>query len=191
MMRMTMLLLALVACGGGGEPAATTPAAPAKAEPAAAHLELGEMTVFENDDPRLKVHADGKTEISVAVAPGDPGQPPSSAWQPGPTVRPDGTFVDGEVDKIRVKPDGTFVDLASGASFKLTLTADKVSAMENGREIGLTLSPEGILSRIGEPSSDKVIRVEGATTPGRRRTVLAIMGAVFVARGAESPPPPK
>jgi hypothetical protein len=145
------------------------------AEPAnPPHLEFAEMTLFQGKTPVLKIHADGKTEMY---------DPKAKGLAPGPTVKPDGTFNFKEQDVARANPDGTIKQLPSGETLPVTVTEEKVVNTASGSEVGLTLAADGAMTPIGQaaPPPAQAMRLEGAATPGNRKTALTIIGALFLA----------
>ena len=144
---------------------------PEPAAPAEAHLELAEMTVFQGKTPVYKIHADGTTEIPKA----------GGGFDAGPVIKPDGTFLVKDQPVARVNADGSFVLLPSGEKLPRTVTADNVTADQGGKQIGFALAEDGTLQLIGQPAPKpgQELRVEGATTPGQRKTALAFLGALM------------
>lgn len=189
---------AAAACGGGQDKGvkphdltdqppvqyeeAAKPDQPEKpAEPAnPPHLEFAEMTLFQGKTPVLKIHADGKTELY---------DPKAKGLAPGPVVKPDGTFNFKDQDVARANPDGTIKQLPSGETLPVTVTEEKVVNTASGTEVGLSLGADGAITPIGQPAPPpaQAMRLEGAATPGNRKTALAIVGALFLA----SKPAPK
>lgn len=138
------------------------------------HLEFAEMTLFQGKTPVLKIHADGKTEMY---------DPKVKALAPGPVVKPDGTFNFKDQDVARANPDGTIKQLPSGDTLPVTVTEEKVVNTSTGSEVGLQLAEDGKISQIGQPALPpaQAMHLEGATTPGQRKTALAVVGALFLA----------
>ncbi|MEJ7601824.1 MAG: hypothetical protein WKG01_28255 [Kofleriaceae bacterium] len=174
------IALALAACGSKGEP--TTPSQPAVA--ASAPVELGEMAMLEGDTPMVKIHADGTTEMSEG-----PGE-----FRAGPTIKADGTVEFQGQPVARIQADGTIVSLGAGAGpLPIVVTADKATITERDKQIGLELSASGELTVVGTGMKpDKPVRIQGADTPGKRRTVLAFASIMFMKSSDDShvePPP--
>jgi hypothetical protein len=142
--------------------------------PNPAHLEFAEMTLFQGKTAVLKIHADGKTEMY---------DPKAKALAPGPTVKTDGTFNFKDQDVARANPDGSIKQLPSGETLPVTVSADKVVNTSSGSEVGLSLAEDGKISQIGQPALPpaQAMRLEGATTPGQRKTALTVVGALFLA----------
>jgi hypothetical protein len=178
------LSIALAACGGKGDGATTTPTTTVPT--AAAPFELGEITVFEGAQAMLKIHADGSTELGGHSGRMElkPGQPASSdslpvVFKPGPTLKTDGTIEWKGKAVARVNADGTVTNLETNQAAPVTVTADKVTFDEGT----IVLSADGKMTFAGpnakQPTDDKQPRVEGADSPGKRRTVLALVGMMF------------
>ncbi|MCW5804538.1 MAG: hypothetical protein KIT31_19360 [Deltaproteobacteria bacterium] len=174
------IAVALSACA---HTAATT-----KAPAAPAVFELGEVTMFEGDEPVFKLHADGATEIgfrSLAHAVElEPGQTFSTKGLPyelkaGPTLAADGTLrIDGR-DTVRANLDGTLTVIATKARVDgITITADRVRIQSpKGAAITLELGADGTLTQHGgNKLDDRPVRVTGADTPGKRRAILTLVG---------------
>jgi hypothetical protein len=162
----------------GAKPEADKPPEP----PAPPHLEFAEMTLFQGKTPVLKIHADGKTELY---------DPKAKALAPGPVVKADGTFNFKDQDVARANPDGTIKQLPSGDMLPVTVSEEKVVNTASGAEVGLSLAADGTITPIGQPAPPpaQAMRLEGAATPGNRKTALAIVGALFLA--SKPAPAPK
>ena len=196
--RLTLVFALAAACGGSQDSGVKSqtltdqppveyeetekPAEKPPEPPAPEHLEFAEMTLFQGKTAVLKIHADGKTELWDAAA---------KALQPGPTVKADGTFNFKDQDVARANPDGTIKSLTSGEMLPVTVTEEKVINSSSGSEVGLSLAADGTITLIGQPAPPKgqTPRLEGAATPGNRKTALAIIGALFYA--AKATPAPK
>ena len=169
-----LLSLALAGCGAPAPatPAASQPAPAARAaavEPAV--LELGEMTMFDVHGPTLRVHASGSTEIFSR-----------QVWVAGPTIKPDGSIEGHGRLLARVHADGTITD-PTGQPRSLKVQDDFLAFTGTTHAAGIQLAPDG--GMIPRPSgSAPGFRVEGADTPGKRRTVLALFGTLYF-----GPPP--
>jgi hypothetical protein len=149
------------------------------------HLEFSEMVLYDGTTPVLKVHADGSTELGKRT--GDPkAKPPKVTWEAGPLVKADGTLVYKEQNVARVHPDGSMVNLLTNEPLPVKVHADTVMSNQNGKEIGLALAEDGSISLVGQaaPATGKpVMKLEGASTAGQRKTALAIMGAILLSGG--------
>lgn len=181
----------LVACGGSqgpqdkkalelsDQPPVTYETPAGKQAPLAdgpAHLELAEITVFQAQTPVFKIHADGSTEVSDG-----------SGWQKGPTIKVDGTLVHEGQAVARANPDGTLVNLRNGETLPIKITSDSATMEQGGKKVGVSLSAEGALTIIGDKQPPQPIRVEGATTPGKRKTVLVFMAALMPSGKQDAP----
>lgn len=172
--------LTLVACGGGTKQQDTKPIADVKAEVA---VELGEFTLFDGDEPIAKVHADGSTELSN-------NQDGTVTWKKGPTIQQDGTVLFNGNAVAKINADGTILDLESKQNLPVTITPDRIT-VTGDKQTALELSAEGNITVIGEEAK-KPARIEGAKTPGQRRTVLAfvalMLGGPRTPGGGDAPP---
>ena len=169
MKRIAIALLFAAACGSK-KPETTTPPTGSGSAVAATGvtLELGELKLVEvSNNKALSIHADGQIEYE---------------GQTGVKVTRDGTIVNdkGEIgftllaDGAIKGPDGKVIDV--------TLTPDGV-IKSNGKEI--SISADGTLS--GANPEAPQMRIEGATTPGLRRTAMFVLIALTTPE--EAPPP--
>ena len=175
--------VALAAC-------ASKPTTPATPPPAATTLELGEMTIFDGANAMFKIHANGSTEMgthkgSMAIEPGKTASSDSLpiVWEPGPTLHADGT-IDGKtgpVAKVNFDAGGTIVELKTNKTLPITVADDKLTITNNGTSVSAQLAADGNLTVLNPPEGSKKmqIRIEGADTPGKRRTMLALIGLLF------------
>jgi hypothetical protein len=184
------LVLGIAACGGKSTDTAgttTTPTAPATA---GAAVELGEMTLFDGDEAALKIHADGTTEMgyrSGGTAELKPGETWSSDSLPmqmkaGPKIEADGTIAVNGEPRVRINADGTITNLADNTALPIAITADKMTVTDGGNQMGFDLAADGKLTIFGgrgEPPK-KPLRIEGADSPGKRRTMLAFLALNFL-----------
>lgn len=167
---------ALIGCGGSVARDGDTTPGGGSAAAAPKAVELAEITVYENDQPMVRLHADGTSEVARSAL----HDTASAEWDPGPTVAADGTVSVGGSEVARINPDGTIVDLSTQSSMPITLTADRVTAARDGMVRGFALAESGQVSRIeGAVTTALPIRVDGATTPIQRRTVLAFLVVLF------------
>lgn len=144
------------------------------------HLEFAEMTVYEGDQPVLRIHADGKTELASKVAPGTT-ETGGDEWTPGPVVAADGTIMVNQQPVARANPDGSMVDLRTNETLPVTYTAEKVVTEADGVEQGLALAEDGSITLVGpQVPEGAVMKVEGATSEVHRKAVLALLGALFL-----------
>jgi hypothetical protein len=141
-------------------------------------LGLGEMRIFAGSDEVVRIHADGETEYA-SRSKGD-----AVTWKSGPTLAADGTIsYDGQADS-RLSVDGTLVNVRSGKVVPIRITADSATQPDGSNEVGFRLAKDGTLDYLGDVWTPRPpVRVEGADTPSHRRTVLAVMAAVFWQRG--------
>ena len=185
------LVLALTACGGKSKPDSTSTGTSTTA-PATAGVELGEMTLFDGDEAALKIHADGSTEMgyrSGGTSELKPGETWSSDSLPlqlkaGPTIQADGTIAVKNEPKVRINADGTITDLRDNSAFPIAVTADKMTLTHEGKQMGFDLATDGTLTMFGgQNPPKKPLRVAGADTPGKRRTMLAFLALNFLPGG--------
>lgn len=170
MKRLAFVLLLAAACGSK-KPEPTPPAGGSGSgvvAQAGVTLELGELKLVEvSNNKALSIHADGQIEYE---------------GQTGVKVTRDGTIVNdkGEIgftllaDGAIKGPDGKVIDV--------TLTPDGV-IKSNGKEI--SIGADGTLS--GANPEAPQMRIEGATTPGLRRTAMFVLIALTTPE--EAPPP--
>lgn len=178
------LVSVVMACGGKPSTETTTPPAPP-----ASQLELGEITVFDGANAMLKIHANGTTEMASHKGTMEikPGQPASSdslpiVWDAGPTLHADGTIDAKGAAVARVNGDGSIMELKTNTALPVKVADDKVTITDSkGTSVSAQLGSDGKLTFINAPDREHLpqIRVEGADTQGKRRTVLAILGVIF------------
>lgn len=173
-MRSIVVLMLAAACGGGGPREETTAPAPK----VAAAVELAEITVLEHDRPMVRLHADGTSEITSGLR--DVEEPPTGMWDPGPVVHADGVVTFKGVDIAKINADGTIVNLQTQTNLPVMVTPDGVTTTRAGPQKGFALAASGQLSSIdGGVTTEIPLRVEGADTPGQRRTALSFLVLVF------------
>jgi hypothetical protein len=175
-----VVAIALAACGGGNKPVAPAPEPTvpvAAAAPAAGALELGELKFFAGDDLGMQMHANGHFEVKVGKT--EPGKPAETAWQDVGSLGADGSISSSDGAKHgQVKPDGSFVGPdGQVAPFKLDGEALVVADKK------ITIDDKGILQ--GGNDMGKPMRIEGATTPGLKRTALVLLALLM--SGPEEP----
>ncbi|HSN25902.1 MAG TPA: hypothetical protein VLT45_06435 [Kofleriaceae bacterium] len=178
-MKKLLFVAALAACGGGHKPAPAEPTATPAAAPApTGPWELGELKFYQGDELGMQLHANGHLEVKLVH--GEPGKPPEERWQDVGAVSPDGTVtaIDGK-KHAEIKPDGSVVTQDGGtAPFHLEgetlVVADKK----------ITIDDKGILQ--GGNDMGKPMRIEGATTPGLKRTALVVL-ALIMSAGEREP----
>jgi hypothetical protein len=163
-------------CGGAGRDGDTTPAAGAGTHDPPAAVELAEITVYEDDQPLVRLHADGTSEVARSAL----HDTADAGWDPGPTIAADGTVTIDGAAVWQITAGGTIVDLRTQTNMPITLTPDRVTAARDGTIHGFALAASGQVSRIaGEVTTALPIRVEGASTATLRRTVLAFLVVLF------------
>lgn len=166
-----------VACGGGSKK--EEPTTPPPTVEAHVVLELGELVLFEGDQAIAKIHADGKSEYFEG-----------GTWKPGPMMKQDGSIEFEGTAVAKVNADGTIVDAKSNAKMPLVVTTDKMTISgEGGTEFAVEIAETGTISVIGEKQPPKAMRIDGAKTPGQRKTALVFL-AMMVGSARNSPPPP-
>jgi hypothetical protein len=171
-MRSIAVFCLLAACGGGTR---EEPRTPVKAAPA---VELAEIIVFQRDQPMMRLHADGTSEITSQLR--DVADPPVGMWDPGPVIHADGVVTWKAVDIARINADGTIVDLETQTNLPVVVSADGVRSSRGAGAKGFELAATGELSSIdGGVATETPLRIEGAATPGQRRTALSFLVLVF------------
>ena len=181
-------LLGAAACGGSGSKTETMPAdttggtadTTAPAAGAGMQLKLAEMTLYHDTTPILKIHADGTTELAAMAAKPKDGSAPAASWQPGPTIKSDGTFSMNGEDVARIEADGTLRNLKSNDTIKFDVGQDSLSVTDGSTTVTLHLAEDGTLTVEGGPKT-MTARVEGATDEGTRRTALVVAASMFLA----------
>lgn len=154
------------------------------------HLEFAEMTLFEGSKPVLKIHADGSTELPKRLS--DPGaaQSGEAQWEAGPLVKADGTIIFKEQQVARVNPDGTITNLRTNEKLPVTYSASEVVSTGGGKQVGLSLAEDGNMTLTGdvpaEAAGKAVMKLEGAQSEAHRKTALAVVGALFMAKESSS-----
>lgn len=158
-MKKLALVLAIAACGGGSrkpEPTTTTAAVTAKAD---VQLELGEIKLIDmKTNKAVLVHANGDIEIEGVkpVRVTTDGKMVNSAGEVGFTLKSDGTIMG---------PDGKPLDV--------TLSTDAV--VKSGDK---TISIDATGALLGSNPDAGEMKVEGADTPGKKRTALFVLIAL-------------
>jgi hypothetical protein len=175
-----VVAITLAACGGGNKaPAAeTTPATPttAQAQPAApasasGAIEVGELKFYSGDQVGMQLHANGHLE--VAMTKNEAGKPAQTSWQDVAAIGTDGTISSPDGKKHgQIKPDGSFIT-EDGQTGPFHLEGETLVVADKK----LTIDDKGMLQGAGESS----LRIEGATTPGLRRTALVLVALVLAA----------
>ncbi len=172
----------LAACGGGPKPAPAEPTPAPAAAPAAptGPWELGELKFYQGDELGMQLHANGHLEVKLVH--GEPGKPPEERWQDVGAVSPDGTVtaIDGK-KHAEIKPDGSVVT-QDGATAPFHLEGDTLVVADKK----ITIDDKGILQ--GGNDMGKPMRIEGATTPGLKRTALVVLALILSSGPQEAPP---
>src|SRR3569623_2651780 len=173
---------ALAACGGKAKPAPAEPTpVPADAPMPTGPWELGELKFYQGDELGMQLHANGHLEGKLVH--GEPGQPPVERWQEVGALSPDGTVtaIDGK-KHAEVKPDGSVVSPdGKAAPFHLEGEALVVGDKK------ITIDDKGILQ--GGNDMGKPMRIDGAQTPGLKRTALVVL-AIVMPSGERAPAEP-
>jgi hypothetical protein len=179
MTKLTSFVVAgvLAACGGGSnKTAATTPAtapapvATAPAAPAGA-WELGEIKFYQGDEMGLQLHANGHLEVKMTHA--EPGKPPESKWQDVGSLAADGTLSGADGQKhAMLKPDGSVVT-PDGQTAPFHLEGETLVVADKK----LSIDDKGMLQ--GAAEAGTTMRIEGASTPGLKRTALIVLAIVM------------
>jgi hypothetical protein len=172
----SLALSVTAACGGGKKAEPTTPEPEVKTEIV---LELGELTLFEGDTAIAKIHADGKSEYFEG-----------GAWKPGPMMKQDGSIEFDGAAVAKVNADGTIVDAKSNSKLPLVVTNDKMTVSGEGSpDFSVEIAETGAISVVGEKQPPKAMRIDGAKTPGQRKTALVFLAMMVGSARASSPPP--
>lgn len=173
---------ALAACGGSAKPAPVEPTPiPAAAPAPTGPWELGELKFYQGDELGMQLHANGHLEVKLVH--GEPGKPPVERWQDVGALAADGTItaIDGK-KHAEVKPDGSVVSPdGKAAPFHLEGEALVVGDKK------ITIDDKGILQ--GGNDMGKPMRIDGATTPGLKRTALVVLALVMTGGDAQSSTP--
>ncbi|MFT3698727.1 MAG: hypothetical protein QM831_36610 [Kofleriaceae bacterium] len=173
-------VLGLVACGGSSKPAPAPTPAPVAAP--ANGVELGELTFFIGADATFKLHSTGASEINNG-----------KAWSAGPTFKADGTIEENGVAKAKINADGSISGIGTADKVDMKIEGDKATIPVDKGTLELTLGADGKITMTGLPVTippDKQPRVEGADTPGKRRTALIITVLVVATETGDKPAAP-
>jgi hypothetical protein len=168
------MVVALAACGGNKQSTATTtPDTTAKTDKAV--VELAELQFFEGDEVGMKLHLNGHLEVKGMHS--KDGKT-SEEWQDVGSIGADGTLMHDGKSHGMFKADGTFAT-NDGKTLPFHLDADTLVAGDKK----ITLDDKGVLQ--GGNPMPKPMRVEGATTPGLRRTALLVLALMMTAEEHE------
>lgn len=157
-MHKLLLLVALVACGS--TPPATTKPAPAPATKPM--IELAELKFYAGADLGMQLHANGHLEVKAQAAWVEVG----SLAADGTLSAPDGT------QRGHVTADGSVVG-PSGKTAPFHLEGETLVVADRR----FTLDDKGLLQ--GGDLLQGPMRVEGATTPGLKRTALVVLATIM------------
>ena len=181
-----VVAFALAACGGGNKQAATetapAPVAAAPAAPAAAagSVEVGELKFFEGDEMGMQLHANGHLEVKMTHS--EPGKPTQETWRDVAAIATDGTISGPDGQKhAEIKPDGSLVS-PDGQAAPFHLDGEALVIADKK----ITIDDKGILQ--GGNDMGKPVRIEGATTPGLKRTALVVLALVMASGPANAQP---
>jgi hypothetical protein len=183
MTKLLTLAFVLAACGGGHKPAPAEPTpTPAAAPMPTGPWELGELKFYQGDEMGMQLHANGHLEVKLVH--GEPGKPPVERWQDVGALTPDGTVtaIDGK-KHAEIKPDGSVVT-QDGATAPFHLEGETLVVADKK----ITIDDKGILQ--GGNDMGKPMRIEGATTPGLKRTALVVLALIMASpQDAHEPAP--
>jgi hypothetical protein len=164
------MAVALAACGGH-KPTTATDTTAKTTDKTTAVVELAELQFFSGDELGMKLHLNGHLEVKNMHS--EAGKT-TEAWQDVGSIGADGTLThDGKTHGM-FKADGTFAT-ADGKTLPFKLDADTLVAGDKK----ITLDDKGVLQ--GGNPMPKPMRVEGATTPGLRRTALLVLALMMTA----------
>ncbi|MBV8762832.1 MAG: hypothetical protein JO257_36440 [Deltaproteobacteria bacterium] len=165
--------LSLAACGGGHKPAPVepTPMGSAAAPTPTGPWELGELKFYQGDELGMQLHANGHLEVKLVH--GEPGKPPVERWQDVGALTPDGTItaIDGK-KHAEIKPDGSIVT-QDGSTAPFHLEGETLVVADKK----ITIDDKGILQ--GGNDMGKPMRIDGASTPGLKRTALVVLALIM------------
>jgi hypothetical protein len=176
-------VIGLAACGGGNKPVATstTPAPEATTAPAGG-IELAELKFYEGDDLGMQLHADGHLQVKVSHS--EEGKPAEEKWMDVGVIGADGSVSDAEGTKHgTIGADGSFKS-PDGQAAPFHLEGETLVIGDKK----LTIDDQGILQG-GNNDTGKPMRVEGATTAGRKRTALVLLAILLASPEPQAAPP--
>ncbi len=167
--------IVLAACGGGNKPAATQtaplPTATATAAASTGTVELGELKFFEGDEMGMQLHANGHLEVKMTHS--EAGKPPQDSWQEVGAIAADGSVTGPDGKKhAEIKADGSMVS-PDGQTAPFHLEGETLVIADKK----ITIDDKGILQ--GGNDGGKPVRIEGATTPGLKRTALVLLALLM------------
>lgn len=163
-----VLALAAAACGGKSSSTPTTPEPPVTEKAAnLSTLELGELKIVDTEkNEAVLVHADGKIEIGGNVI---------------ATITADGKLKSPAGEELMMLEADGSLKVKSGQVPPIVFGPDSVTA--EGKTV--TIDAEG---KIVGGTDAAPLKVEGATTPGLKRTALFVL--LGLTMGSSEPPPP-
>jgi hypothetical protein len=157
-MHKVLLLIAIAACGGTAPAKEQSVAAPAKTSV----VELGELKFYAGADLGMQLHANGHLEVKT-----------QSAWIDVGSVAADGTLSapDG-TQRGHITADGSVIG-PSGKTAPFHLEGETLVVADRT----FTIDAKGLLQ--GGDVLQGPMRVEGATTPGLKRTALVVLATIM------------
>ena len=171
---LTIVLLA--ACGGSSSKPATTASttAPSTTEMAPGHapvVELAALSFYEGDELGMKLQPDGHLQVKQKSS--EAGKPVTEKWLDVASLAADGTLTtEGGKVNGALHADGSFVT-ADGKTLPFKLEGDTLIAKDQH----ITVDAKGMLQ--GGNPMPKPMRVDGASTPGLRRTALLVLALIM------------
>ena len=176
-------VIGLAACGGGNKPAATSPTpAPetATATAKAGGIELAELKFYEGDDLGMQLHANGHLEVKMTHS--ADGKPAEEKWMDVGVLAADGSVSDAEGKKHgEITADGSFKS-PDGQTAPFHVEGETLVVGEKK----ITIDDKGILQ--GGNDMGKPMRIEGATTPGLKRTALVLLALLMASPEPQAAP---
>ncbi len=165
--------IVLAACGGGTKQTATpaAPPPPVAATASTGTVELGELKFFEGDEMGMQLHANGHLEVKMTHS--EAGKPPQDSWQEVGAIAADGSVTGPDGKKhAEIKADGSMVS-PDGQTAPFHLEGETLVIADKK----ITIDDKGILQ--GGNDGGKPVRIEGATTPGLKRTALVLLALLM------------
>lgn len=174
-------VIGLAACGGGNKPAATTTTpAPETTTAPAGGIELAELKFYEGDDLGMQLHADGHLQVKMSHS--EEGKPAEEKWMDVGVIGADGSVSDAEGNKHgTIGADGSFKS-PDGQTAPFHLEGETLVVGDKK----ITIDDKGILQ--GGNDMGKPMRIEGATTPGLKRTALVLLALLMASPEPEEAP---
>lgn len=168
MFRLSIVFALLAACGGGGTKQSDPTTTAAVTAQASAQLELGDMRLVDvNKNKAVVIKANGDVELDgMHIA----------------TVTPDGKISNKAGESFTLQSDGTITD-PKGKTIDVSLSAEGV--VKSGDK---TISLDATGTLLGGNPDAPQMKVEGADTPGKRRTALFVLIALTSQVEVSEPP---